>query len=121
GAADGEDAHPVRVRELRDVAADGAQTDDADGLAVQLLGQVGPPRPLRLGAPLEKATITAMTYSPMGIAWMPLAVVTVTSPRTRGLSRSRSAPAEVSCTQRRLGARSPRSGGIRGVVKSTSA
>ncbi len=46
------------------------------------------------------ASITPRTYSAMGVAWMPLAVVTVTPARSTGLSRMRSAPAVCSWIQR---------------------
>ncbi len=71
-------------------------------------------------SPLAKASMTPITYSPMGTAWMPLAVVIVAL-LARGLSSSRSMPAEVSCTQRRLGARSVMSSGTAGEVNRTSA
>ncbi len=62
-----------------------------------------------------------MTYSPMGTAWMPLAVARVTPLRASSLSKSSSTPAAVSCTHRNLGARPTMSAGMTVEVNSTSA
>jgi len=61
-----------------------------------------------------------MTYSLMGTAWMPLAVVIVMPDLSTGASSSRSTPALVNWIQRRRGARAAMSSGTTGLDRTTS-